>query len=95
MKMKSRYSLNQNLTVEQFEELRYSGDINPAATYQDYLDLRQERAEMRRQAEAEAARLGYELKGPEPPDWTDEDQQIMENIWAEMARERAETKLAA
>lgn len=50
---------------------------------------------MRRQAEAEAARLGYELKGPEPPEWTDEDQQIMEKIWAEMALEREETKLAA
>ncbi|HEX4946793.1 MAG TPA: hypothetical protein VFZ34_09025 [Blastocatellia bacterium] len=59
------------------------------------MELRQERAEMRRQAEEEAARLGYELKGPEPPEWTDEDQQIMEKIWAEMAREREDAKLAA
>ena len=95
MKFRSRYTLNMNLTPEQFEELRLSGGINPAATYQDYLELRQERAEMRRQAEEEAARLGYELKGPEPPDWTEEDERIMREIRAEMARERDETKLAA
>ncbi len=95
MKLNSPYGLNQKLTPAQFEELRTSGDINPNFTWQDYLDLQQERAEMCRQAEEEAARLGYELKGPEPPDWTDEDQQIMEKIWAEMARAREETKLAA
>lgn len=95
MKLNSPYGLNQPLTPDQFEELRISGDINPHFTWEDYLGLQHERAERRRQAEAEAARLGYELKGPEPPDWTAEDERILREISAEMAREKEETKLAA
>ena len=99
MKLNSPYGLNQTLTPAQFEELRASGDINPNFTWEDYLGLHRERAERRRQAEEEAARLGYELKSPEPPDWTEEDDRIMREvrheIRAEMARERDETQLAA
>ena len=95
MKLKSKYGLNQQLTPAQFEELRTSGDINPNFTWEDYLELHHERAERRRLAEEEAARLGYELKGPEPPEWTEEDEEIMRTIRAEMAREREDVKLAA
>lgn len=62
------YSLNDNLTLAQFEELRLSGAINSGATYQDYLDLKLERDARA----AEARQLG--LTGDDPP----------EMVWAEI-----------
>ena len=79
----SPYSLNDDLTPQQFEELRLSGEINPAATYQDYLALRHEREERR----AEAQRLG--LTGDAPPELTPEDEEILMRAWAAVAAEKA------
>jgi hypothetical protein len=82
------YSLSDNLTPAQFEELRASGEINPRATYEDYLALRRERAERRREAEEAARRDGYELGAPEL-ELTPEDEAILERVWAELAAEKA------
>jgi hypothetical protein len=75
------YSLNDDLTPEQFEELRQSGSINSQATYADYLELRRERAERRREAEA----AGW--TGCEPPDLNEEDQAIFAHM-RDAAQER-------
>ena len=83
-----RYSLSDNLTPAQFEELRLSGDINPHATYKDYLELRQERAVIKREAEEAARRDGYELGAPEL-ELTAEDEAILDRAWAEVAAEKA------
>jgi hypothetical protein len=68
------YSLNDDLTPEQFEALRQSGSINPAATYADYLELKREREERRRKAETEG------WVGCEPPDLTEEDEAIFSQM---------------
>jgi hypothetical protein len=82
-----RYSLSDNLTPAQFEELRLSGDINPQATYEDYLALRQERAAIKREAEEAARRDGYELGAPEL-ELTEEDEALLDRAWAQVAAER-------
>jgi hypothetical protein len=71
-------SLNDDLTPEQFERLRASGSINLRATYADYLQLKRERNE----AVREAAFLG--LTGDEPPELTEEDEAILDIVWAEL-----------
>lgn len=83
-----QYSLSDNLTPAQFEELRLSGDINPNATYEDYLELHQERAARKREAEETARRDGYELSAPEL-ELTLEDEAILDRAWAEVAAEKA------
>lgn len=75
------YSLNDDLTREQFEELRQSGSINPAATYSDYLALKQERAASRREAIANGLRVC------DAPELTEEDETIFAQMQAS-ARER-------
>ena len=60
------YSLNDNLTLAQFDEVRSSGSINPAATYADYLALRREREERTLDAQLRG------LTGDEPPELTSE-----------------------
>jgi hypothetical protein len=82
-----KYSLSDDLTPEQFEELRLSGEINPNATYEDYLLLRQEREEIRRKAEEAARRDGFELGAPEL-DLTPDDEAILDRVWASVAAER-------
>jgi hypothetical protein len=75
------YSLNDDLTLEQFEELKLSGLINPNATYADYLELKRERDERKREAEENG------WIGCEPPDLTEEDEIIFVQMRDE-ARER-------
>ena len=77
------WSLNDQLTPEQFEELRRTGSINPAATWEDYLELQRERAE----AACTAAAAG--LTGDAPPELTAEDEALLLEVWAE-ARTEAE-----
>lgn len=82
-----QYGLSDNLTPAQFEELRLSGDINPNATYQDYLELHQER--VARKCEAEAARRdGYELGAPEL-EISPEDEEILDRVWEQIRAEKA------
>lgn len=84
-----RYSLSDDLTPDQFEELRLSGEVNPAATYDDYLQLRLEQKQRRREAEEAARRDGFELGAPEL-DLSPEDEAILDRVWARLAaRERA------
>ncbi len=83
-----RYSLSDNLTPAQFEELRLSGDINPQATYEDYLELRQERTAIKRAAEEAARRDGYELGAPEL-DLSPEDEEILDRVWDQIRAEKA------
>jgi len=67
---------------EQFERWQAEGSVNPDATYEQYLEMRLEQAE---RAE-EAQRLG--LTGDEPPELTEEDEAILDQVWAEFAREK-------
>lgn len=78
-----QYSLNDDLTPMQFEELRSSGSINPVATYADYLALRQEREERA----LDAQRRG--LTGDEPPELTAEVEMLLFQVWDSMQRDRA------
>lgn len=80
------FSLNDDLTPIQFEQLRLSGEINPEATFADYLALRREREEMRLEAE----RLGWTSEAP--PELTPEDEEILLRAWADFA---AQQKAAA
>ena len=77
------YSLNDELTPLQFEELRSSGSINPAATYADYQALRQERKERA----SEAQHLG--LTGDDPPELTGEVEMLLSQVWDSRQRDRA------
>lgn len=81
------YSLNDDLTLLQFEELRSSGSINPAATYVDYQALRQERVERA----TEAQRLG--LTGDDPPELTDEVEMLLSQVWKSGQQNRAKAEL--
>ena len=83
-----RFSLSDDLTPFQFEELRLSGEINPAATYDDYLQLRLEQKERRREAEEAARRDGFELGAPEL-DLSPEDEAILDRVWARLAAKEA------
>jgi hypothetical protein len=76
------YSLNDDLTLTQFEELRSSGAINPAATYADYLELRQEREERA----IEANRLG--LTGDDPPELSEEVEMLLSEVWNSIGQHR-------
>jgi hypothetical protein len=66
---------------EQFDRLQAEGLVNPDATYEQYLEMRLEQAE---RAE-EARRLG--LTGDEPPELTEEDEAILDRVWAGSVRE--------
>jgi hypothetical protein len=80
----SPYSLNDDLTPEQFEEFRLSGEINHRTTYTDFLALRLER----RERKAEAQRLG--LTGDDPPELSIEDEVVLDHVWASFAAEKTE-----
>ena len=82
------YSLNDNLTPEQFEELRQSGTINTQATYADYLELKRERAERKLEAEANG------WVGCEPPELTEKDKAIFTQM-RDQAQELNQQPLAA
>lgn len=86
--MTLQYSLSDNLTPAQFEELQLSGDINPNATYQDYLELHQERVARKCEAEEAARRNGYELGAPEL-DLSPEDEEILDRVCERICVEKA------
>jgi hypothetical protein len=71
---------------EHFERLQAEGLVNPDTTYEQYLEMRLEQAE---RAE-EAQRLV--LTGDEPPELTEEDEAILDQVWAELAREKQVTR---
>lgn len=66
----------------QFEEFKVH--VHPSATYEEYLDMRREQEEI---AE-EGRRLG--LTGDEPPELTEEDEAILDRVWARYARQEQE-----
>jgi hypothetical protein len=67
---------------EHLERVQAEGLVNPETTYEQYLEMRLEQAE---RAE-EAQRLG--LTGDQPPELTEEDEAILDRVWAEFAREK-------
>lgn len=81
-----KYSLSNNLTPAQFEELRLSEDINLSATNEDYLEFRRERAAIKHEAEGAARRDGYELGAPEL-DLSPEDEKIFDRVWNQIHAE--------
>ena len=56
------------LSLEEFVADRDSGGFHPNSTYEGYLRMIEQQLAMAEQARAEAAALGFELKGPEPPE---------------------------
>ncbi len=68
----------------QFEEFKAKGHFHPNATYEGYLDMGREQEEI---AE-EGRRLG--LTGDEPPELTEEDEAILDRVWARYARQEQE-----
>jgi hypothetical protein len=73
---------------EHFVQLQANGLINPRSTYEEYLEMRREQAERIE----EAKRLG--LTGDQPPELTEEDEAILDRVWARYAR-REQEKLEA
>lgn len=82
MNKSMNFTLRDDLTAEQFEQVKASGSINPMATYEDYLGLRREREENRQ----EAQRLG--LTGDAPPELTEEEEEMLLRAWATVATEK-------
>ena len=66
----------------EFEEYMREGWFNPQATFDDYLALLQERIEAKRYAQE----LG--LRGDEGPELTEEDERILDRVWAELAAQQ-------
>ena len=78
----------------EFKREQAQGIFNASCSYDDYLGLTRERVERRRVAEAEAQQLGYELRGPEL-DLTPEDHALLDQLWADVARQNLPEELAA
>jgi hypothetical protein len=76
------------LKREEFEQKRAAGQFNTRATYEDYLAMIQERAELKRETEEAMRRDGYELGAPEL-ELTAEDDAILDRAWAALAAQKA------
>ena len=81
-------------TKEEFAADQTAGEINPNATYEDYLALVRARVERRHKAEAAARRDGFELGAPEL-DLSEEDEAILDRVWAKLAAQKAAEAEAA
>ncbi len=87
--------LSQKWTREQFEQWKTQGIFGPALTYEEYLAFRAEQEEsVTQQREALKAYYG-DYPNEQPPELTPEEDQLLSEVWAELAREREQTKIAA
>lgn len=75
------------LTAEEFLADQQAGWFNSRATYEDYLAMIREQVAIKREAQEAARRDGYELGAPEL-ELTEEDEAILDRVWAKVAAER-------
>lgn len=86
----------QILSPEEFIANRDAGGFNLHLTYEDYLQMIRSQVALAAQARAEAAELGFELKGPEL-DLSPEMEKILDQVWTEVAAKKEadeETQIA-
>jgi 5-methylcytosine-specific restriction endonuclease McrBC GTP-binding regulatory subunit McrB len=86
IELKRRMELEAKWPRAQFEEFKAKGHFHPDTTYEEYLDTRREQEEI---AE-EGRRLG--LTGDEPPKLTEEDEAILDRVWAKQTREQEQVR---
>lgn len=80
---------------EEFEEWKAQGVFAAETTYEEYLAMRQEqRVHSVQQRKALKAYYG-DYPNEQPPELTPADDQLLNEAWAQLGRERDETKLAA
>ncbi len=65
----------------EFDEAMRLGDFNSRTTFEDYLDL----LHAREREKIRAKELG--LTGDEGPELTEEDERILDTVWAQVAAE--------
>ena len=76
------------LTKELFEQEQAAGQFSSTCTYKDYMAMIQDRDERLRELQEEARRDGFELKGAQPPNLTEEDEEILTRAWQKLAAEK-------
>lgn len=75
------------LTPEEYAAEQAAGWSNPNSNYENYLAMIREQVAMAAKDRAEAAALGYDLKGPEL-DLSPEMEAILDQVWAELAAKK-------
>lgn len=92
--MPTTYLGREILTKEEYETERDAGGFNPAGTYETYLRMIKAQHELKQEAIAEAEREGYELGAPQI-ELTEEDEEILDRVYAELNRQKEQERLAA
>ena len=82
------------LTQAEYEAEREAGWFNPQATYDDYLRMIEAQYELKQEAIAKAEREGYELGAPQI-ELSEEDEEILDRVYAEARRRKEQERLAA
>ena len=82
------------LTIAEFKAEQAAGGFNPDCGYDDYLAMIRSQAELRHEAEEAARRDGFELGAPEL-DLSEEDEAILDRVWAKLAAQKAKEAEAA
>lgn len=91
----NQIELSKKWTREQFEQWQAQGIFGPTLTYEKYLAFRAEQEKSVAQ-ELEALKAYYgDYPNEQPPELSPEDDRILSEVWAELRREREETKIAA
>lgn len=74
---------------EQFEQWQAQGLSSPDWSYEEYLEMRREQAELKRR-ELERIVCDYGgLPNEQPPELTEEDERFLREAWAELAAKTA------
>jgi hypothetical protein len=82
------------LTEEEFLAEKAQGEFNPQATYASYMRMVETQRQIVLEARAEADREGYELGAPQM-ELTEEDEAILDRVYAEARRQKEQERLAA
>ncbi|MGH9845217.1 MAG: hypothetical protein ACREEM_41400 [Blastocatellia bacterium] len=86
--MPTNYAGRPILTAEEFSAEQTAGWFNSESNYDDYLAMIREQEEIKREAEEKARLEGYELGAPQI-ELTDEDEEILDRVWAKLGAEAA------
>lgn len=82
------------LTQEEYAVEQAAGWFNSQATYADYIRMIEAQYEIRQEAIAKAEREGYELGAPQI-ELTEEDEEILDRVYAKLHRQKEQERLAA
>lgn len=82
------------LTEEEFLAEKARGQFNPQSTYASYMRMVETQRQIVLEAMAEAEREGYELGAPQI-ELTEEDEEILDRVYAEARRRKEQERLAA